>query len=160
MPDEQVRALAIVISIATLSAVGLVSLRSGDARAPAPCGAPALVGDVIRCDGQGEPVGARAWLVSHKLDVNTARRDDLTALPRVGPSLAEKILDERARRGGFRSVEELHSVKGIGPKTLARLAPLLTVEAPPRTVDEEAKERAPSRATVDGPEEPADVAAP
>jgi competence protein ComEA len=153
MADEKLRTLAIVCVVGALFAVGVISLRGPAARPAAPCAQPREQGDLLRCDGVGDPVGARAWLVLHKLDVNAARLDDLTALPRVGPKMARRILDERNRRGGFRDIGELRQVKGIGAKTLARLKPLVTVSTVP--LDE-----AHSRPSIDGSQEPADVAAP
>ena len=51
----------------------------------------------------------------------------MEALPGVGPSLAQKILDYRAQNSGFKNVDELDNVSGIGAKKLAALKPLLYV---------------------------------
>lgn len=61
------------------------------------------------------------------VNVNTATKDQLEALPGVGPVLADAILSERQKRGGFRSVDDLLSVRGIGEQRLADLRPLVTV---------------------------------
>ena len=61
------------------------------------------------------------------LDLNAATQQDLERLPGIGPVLARNILDERARRGGLRSVADLLSVKGIGAARYARIAPLVCV---------------------------------
>jgi competence protein ComEA len=61
------------------------------------------------------------------IDVNTASADALDALPGVGPATAQAILDERERRGGFASVEELLDVRGIGEAKLEALRDLVTV---------------------------------
>ena len=61
------------------------------------------------------------------LDINRASVAELARLPGVGPSLAQRILDERERRGGFDSPEALRHVVGIGPKKLAALRSLVTV---------------------------------
>jgi competence protein ComEA len=60
------------------------------------------------------------------IDVNTATAAQLQTLPGIGPKMAERILDARARQP-FRTVEDLRRVSGIGPKTLERLRPLVTV---------------------------------
>jgi competence protein ComEA len=60
------------------------------------------------------------------VDLNTASAARLQTLPGIGPKLAERILDARARRP-FQSVEDLRRVSGVGPKTLERLRPLVTV---------------------------------
>lgn len=57
------------------------------------------------------------------LDLNAATMEDLDQLPGIGEVKARAILDERQRRGGFRSVDELQEVNGIGPATLERLRP-------------------------------------
>jgi len=61
------------------------------------------------------------------LDLNSAAESELLELPGVGPARAAAIVKLRESRGGFRSVEDLLEVKGIGPKTLERLKPLATV---------------------------------
>ena len=52
------------------------------------------------------------------VDLNTADLGALESLPRVGPALAQRILDWRAANGGFSSVDQLLEVPGIGAKTL------------------------------------------
>ncbi|MGN6252166.1 MAG: helix-hairpin-helix domain-containing protein [Marmoricola sp.] len=61
------------------------------------------------------------------LDLNAASQQDLEALPGVGPVTAQKILQWRTAHGAFSSLDELLEVDGIGPKTLADLAPHLTL---------------------------------
>lgn len=61
------------------------------------------------------------------VDLNTASAAQLETLPRIGPKMAERILAYRAQRGGFRSVDELRNVKGIGAKTLENLRPFVSV---------------------------------
>lgn len=55
-----------------------------------------------------------------RIDLNTATASQLEALSGIGPALAGRIIEHRARRP-FRSVEDLTQVRGIGDKTLARL---------------------------------------
>jgi competence protein ComEA len=62
-----------------------------------------------------------------KVNLNTASQAQLEELPGIGPTYAEAILAERQRRGGFTSVNDLRSVRGIGDKRFAELAPLVTV---------------------------------
>ncbi|MDO9123529.1 MAG: helix-hairpin-helix domain-containing protein, partial [Deltaproteobacteria bacterium] len=50
------------------------------------------------------------------LDLNRVSMEDLCLLPGIGESLAREIITYRERRKGFRSVEELKNVKGIGEK--------------------------------------------
>jgi competence ComEA-like helix-hairpin-helix protein len=62
------------------------------------------------------------------LDLNRASVEDLSRLPGIGPGLAQRIVEERARRGRFDSVEGLRGVLGLGPKKVAALRSRLTVE--------------------------------
>lgn len=62
-----------------------------------------------------------------KLNLNTATLAQLDALPGVGPVLAQRILDLRQRLGGFRSVDDLRRVEGIGDARFERLRELVTV---------------------------------
>lgn len=55
------------------------------------------------------------------LDLNAATFEDLDQLPGLGPVKVQAILDAREQRGGFRALNELCEVDGIGPKTLERL---------------------------------------
>jgi competence protein ComEA len=61
------------------------------------------------------------------LDLNTATQAQLEQLPGIGPQLAQAILAERTRKGGFRSVNELREVRGIGERRFADLKSLVTV---------------------------------
>lgn len=57
------------------------------------------------------------------VNLNTATAEGLEELPGVGPVTAQKIVEWRTEHGAFRAVEDLLEVDGIGPKTLANLAP-------------------------------------
>ena len=59
------------------------------------------------------------------LSLNRETETGLTALPGLGPGLARAIVQERARRGGFKRPEDLLAVKGIGPVLFHRIAPFL-----------------------------------
>jgi competence protein ComEA len=68
----------------------------------------------------GSPGGGR-------INLNTASAEELGTLPRVGPVLAQRIVDWRTHHGRFTNVEELDAVDGVGPKMLEALLPLVTV---------------------------------
>ena len=59
--------------------------------------------------------------------INTATKDELVALPGIGPAKAQAILDYRNAHGPFKSVEEVKDVKGIGAKRFEKLKGELTV---------------------------------
>ncbi len=61
------------------------------------------------------------------VNVNTADTTQLALLPRVGPSVAQRIVDFRKENGPFKSPEDLMLVQGIGEKTYALLKPYLAV---------------------------------
>ena len=61
------------------------------------------------------------------VNLNSATTEQLEELPGIGPALAAAIIDERERRGGFRSVNELRDVRGIGEKRFADLRERVTV---------------------------------
>jgi len=69
----------------------------------------------------GAPAGANL------ISLNTATQEQLETLPGVGPVTAQSILQWRASHGSFSAIDELLEVDGIGEKTLAKLAPFLTL---------------------------------
>lgn len=72
----------------------------------------------------GTPPGAG---VGTTVNLNTATVADLDTLPRIGPVMAQRILDYRAAEGRFDSIEDLRNVTGIGDKTFAALQDLISV---------------------------------
>ncbi|MBI4306783.1 MAG: ComEA family DNA-binding protein [Chloroflexi bacterium] len=62
------------------------------------------------------------------LNLNTANLADLASLPRIGPVTAAAIVEWRELNGGFRSVDDLLNVRGIGQITLDAVRSLVTVE--------------------------------
>jgi competence protein ComEA len=77
----------------------------------------------------GAALAASPSAPAGKVDVNTASVEQLAALPGIGEKLAARIVEQRQRSGGFKTVQELMTVKGIGEKNLAKLEPNLTVGA-------------------------------
>ena len=71
--------------------------------------------------------GAQAADSTQPLDLNRATAEQLVGLPGIGEAKAAAILAIREERGGFRSLDELENVRGIGPKLAAKLRPLLKV---------------------------------
>lgn len=61
------------------------------------------------------------------VDLNRASAAELTRLPGIGPSLAERIVSYRTKRP-FQTKRDLRRVKGIGFQKYTRIAPLVTVE--------------------------------
>ena len=69
-------------------------------------------------------------LSNHQPDVciNTASLEALDSLPGIGPAIAGRIIDYRENHGGFKTVEEITEVSGIGQATLAKIKDIVTVE--------------------------------
>ncbi|MFC0493632.1 helix-hairpin-helix domain-containing protein [Streptomyces mutabilis] len=90
-------------------------------------GAPAqATGAVPGGTAPGGPGGAAAGAApAAPVSLSTATADQLDTLPGVGPVLAQHIIDYRARHGGFRSVDELREVNGIGERRFADLRNLV-----------------------------------
>jgi competence protein ComEA len=77
--------------------------------------------------GSGADSGAAGGGSGAKVNLNTATAEQLAELPKVGPVLAQRIVDWRTQQGPFKSPEELDAVDGVGPKMLETLLPLVTI---------------------------------
>jgi competence protein ComEA len=82
--------------------------------------APALDADPSSStNADGAPAGP--------VNLNTATEQQLETLPGIGPTLAAAIIAERDRSGGFKSINDLRRVHGIGDARFAQLQPLVAV---------------------------------
>jgi competence protein ComEA len=87
-------------------------------------------GEQIVVPAVGEvPAGGGAGAVSPdgKVNLNSADATALETLPRIGPAMAQRILDWREANGRFSAVEDLLDVTGIGDATFEGLRDLVTV---------------------------------
>jgi competence protein ComEA len=55
------------------------------------------------------------------LNLNEVEEEHLTLIPGIGPRLAQRIIQYRSKKGGFRKIEELIEVRGIGEQKLRNL---------------------------------------
>ncbi len=65
------------------------------------------------------------------LNLNSATSAQLEELPGIGKVTADRIVEYRQKNGGFKKVEDLMNVRGVGEKGFLKLKPLVSV-APPR----------------------------
>ena len=91
-------------------------------------------------------VGSLAAEASGVVNINTANSEQLSLLPRVGPTVAQRIVDFRQENGRFQTLEDLMLVRGIGEKTFELIKPYITLDGqtslkekvrPPRETSEE-----------------------
>jgi competence protein ComEA len=68
------------------------------------------------------------------LNLNAATSADLEKLPGVGAAMAARILEYRQKSGGFKKIEELMNIQGIGERNFLRLKPLVTI-VPPKSAE-------------------------
>ena len=61
------------------------------------------------------------------VNLNTATAEQLATIPGVGPKMAERIIDYRQKNGGFKKIEDLMNVSGVGEKSFLKMKPLITV---------------------------------
>jgi competence protein ComEA len=76
------------------------------------------------------PGGGASTEAAAPLNLNTATPAQLDALPGVGPALAQRIVEYRQQSGGFKKIEELMNVRGIGEASFLKLKALVTVTPP------------------------------
>ena len=62
-----------------------------------------------------------------RIDLNMADEAQLDLLPGIGPSLAQRIVENRDRFGFFDSIDELQRISGIGPRTIERFLPFVVI---------------------------------
>jgi competence protein ComEA len=135
--DDAVRRAGGASRAADLTAINLAAKLEDGRQVVVPVRPTAITGGGVAAGGGGAAAGlggvgagagaAGAGGPAVPVNLNTATLEQLDTLDGVGPGIARRILDYRAQHGGFRRVEELGEVPGIGDKRLATLTPLVTV---------------------------------
>lgn len=99
------------------------------------------------------PTAAFAAGEGKKVNINTADASQLALLPRVGPSVAQRVIEFRKENGPFKSPEDLMLVQGIGEKTWQLLKPYVatsgetTLREKVKTSKTGSKEKAPKESS-------------
>ena len=99
------------IALATLVILGSVSV-------------PSLAQD------KPKPAAKASAAAAASVNLNSATQAQLETLPGIGAATAKRIIEYRQKNGGFKKVEELMNVKGIGEKAFLKLKAQITVGAP------------------------------
>jgi competence protein ComEA len=92
--------------------------------------APSPSGAAPRAEQQSPQPSTTAAAAKSALNLNAATVDQLVTLPGIGPKTAERIIEYRTKSGGFKRIEDLMNVKGIGEKSFLKLKPLVMVKGP------------------------------
>lgn len=67
-------------------------------------------------------------LKEKSININTATKEQLVLLPGIGDSTADKILAYRKDHGGFKTIDDIMKIKGIGTKKFDKMKPFITTE--------------------------------
>lgn len=86
-----------------------------------------LSGPALMAQAQQPATDAARAGAATLVNLNTATSVQLETLPGVGPKLAARIIEQRQKTGGFKKIEELMNVMGVGEKNFLKLKPLVTV---------------------------------
>lgn len=92
-----------------------------------------VVAALVSAPAAGQDAGRSAPAAATSaapLNLNTATAAQLEALPGIGARTAALIVEYRQKNGGFKKVEDLMNVRGIGEKAFLKLKALITVTPP------------------------------
>jgi competence protein ComEA len=103
-----------------MAAIAAIALSASAANAQARAGAP-------------KPAATAAAPVN----LNTATAEQLATIPGVGEKTAALIIEYRQKNGGFKKIEDLMNVRGVGEKSFLKMKPLITVAAAKASVQDQ-----------------------
>jgi competence protein ComEA len=91
--------------------------------------AAALSGTALSAQGRTTTPTKTVATAAAPVNLNTATAEQLATIPGVGAKTAERIIEYRQKNGGFKKVEDLMNVSGVGEKSFLKMKPLITVAA-------------------------------
>lgn len=113
--------IRILISIAVLFCALIVGFNLFFVKEPAET--------IVLTDYTEQDAAVSAFIAENgKININTATAAELEKLNRIGPTLAQRIVEYRETVGGFRSIEEIQNVTGIGPTIYEDIKAQIEVE--------------------------------
>lgn len=115
IPTQAARA-----ATATARPTAPASATATAAPSPAPSPAAVAAGATVR------PATTSAGPAA-KLNINAATKEELEALPAIGPAIAQRIIDDRTTNGPYKQIEDLARVRGISARTVDQLRDRITV---------------------------------
>ena len=90
----------------------------------------ALVATSAAAQSAGTSAPKATASVENPVNLNTATSAQLETLPGIGPATAQRILEYRQKNSGFKKIEDLMNVRGVGEKSFLKLKPLVSVAVP------------------------------
>jgi competence ComEA-like helix-hairpin-helix protein len=118
--SREPRAVLLLLALAVAGQAGRLIL-GHRGEPPGAIVAPVPASDPARHAARAQRL-ARPLRPGETIDLNTASADEIARLPRIGMSLAKRIVQDRTTRGAFRDLAELDRVPGVGPALLDRLS--------------------------------------
>lgn len=127
MVGKSFRKIAVVVG--ALLVAGMMTMAAAPQSQPSPTGDQAQAASKTAKKAKAPKANKADKLKASgkTINLNTATVAELTALPKVGAKLAQRIVDYRTQHKTFKSVDELRNVKGMGAKMLDGIRPYVAV---------------------------------
>ena len=78
-------------------------------------------------DSEQSENGAKSTGTNFKININTAKQEELTQITGIGESTAKKIIEYRTQNGKFKSIEDIKNIPGIGDSKFNAMKEEITV---------------------------------